>query len=86
MMAFPMNWAAAELAVEADGKRACRERSKIVALGLMPSSKGVGSYGIRTGPGLAADVPLFQRNQAVIRRTKRWSACAARSCRRPGTP
>jgi cobalt-zinc-cadmium efflux system outer membrane protein len=59
---------AAELGVEAAGKRARWERSKIVALGLMLSSKGVGTYGIRTGPGLAADVPLFQRNQGGIRR------------------
>ncbi len=61
---------AAELAVEAAAKRAGWERSKIVAFGLMLSSKGVGTHGVRSGPGLSGDIPLFHRNQGAISRAQ----------------
>jgi cobalt-zinc-cadmium efflux system outer membrane protein len=75
---------AAELAVQAAAKRASWERSRVVALGLVLSSKEVGSYGVRTGPGLALDLPFFQRNQGSIRRADAeveraaWQYLAAR--------
>lgn len=61
---------AAELAVQAAGKRAGWERSKILALGPALSSKGVGDHGVRTGPGFFLDLPLFHRNQGAISRAE----------------
>jgi outer membrane protein, heavy metal efflux system len=55
---------AAELQVEAAAKRARWERSRLTALvAPLLSVKDIGSSGIRAGPGLAAEVPLFDRNQ-----------------------
>jgi len=51
-----------ELGVAAAAERAKWERSRLVALGAILSSKEVGSYGVRTGPGLSADVPVFRAN------------------------
>lgn len=60
---------AAEIAIQAATQRARWERSRILALvGPLLSIKGVGAYGIRTGPGLFGDVPVFQRNQGGISR------------------
>jgi outer membrane protein, heavy metal efflux system len=59
---------AAELAVAAAGARAKWERSRLVALGLLLSSKEVGTSGVRTGPGVAVDVPIFQSNQGGVAR------------------
>lgn len=62
---------AAELSIEAAGRRLGWERSRILAF-IAPSlsSKGVGTAGIKTGPGLAAEVPLFNRNQGRISRAQ----------------
>ena len=59
---------AAELAVAAAGARAKWERSRLVALGLILSSKEVGTSGVRTGPGVSIDVPIFQSNQGAVSR------------------
>jgi cobalt-zinc-cadmium efflux system outer membrane protein len=59
---------AAELAVAAAGARAKWERSRLVALGLILSSKEVGSSGVRTGPGVSVDIPIFQSNQGSVSR------------------
>jgi outer membrane protein TolC len=34
----------------------------------MLSSKGIGTNGILTGPGLSAELPIFHRNQGLIAR------------------
>ncbi len=61
---------AAELSVEAALKRARWERSRAVAL-VTPllSVKGVGTAGIRSGPGLTAEVPYPNWNQGGVSRT-----------------
>ena len=59
---------AAELAVAAAGARAGWERSRLFTLGLLLSSKEVGTSGVRTGPGLSADIPIFQSNQGAVSR------------------
>jgi len=60
---------AAEIALEAALLRARWERSRIVSL-LAPllSVKGVGQPGIKAGPGLSADLPVFYRNQGGVAR------------------
>ncbi len=60
---------AAELNVEAIVKRAGWERSRIFA-SIMPalSTKRVGDSGIRSGPGIQLEIPLFHRNQGAISR------------------
>ena len=69
---------AAELAIQAAGRRAGWERSRFLALAPMLSTKGVGSNGIRSGPGLTVDVPLFQRNQGAVSRAQADAERAAR--------
>ena len=59
---------AAELAVQAAVRRAGWQRSRILALAPALSSKGVGDHGVRSGPGLSLDLPLFHRNQGAISR------------------
>ena len=59
---------AAELAVAAAGARAKWERSRLMALGLLLSSKEVGTSGVRTGPGVSVDIPIFQSNQGAVSR------------------
>lgn len=57
---------AAELAVAAAGARAKWERSRLMALGVMLSTKEVGAYGVRTGPGLSLDLPIFRTNAGTV--------------------
>ena len=59
---------AAELAVAAAGARASWERSRLMALGVILSSKEVGTSGVRTGPGVSVDIPIFQSNQGAVSR------------------
>jgi len=59
---------AAELAITAAAKRARWERSRYFVVAGQLSSKGIGSNGILTGPGLGAELPLFNRNQGLIAR------------------
>lgn len=58
----------AEIAIQAATKRAHWERSRIFVLAGMLSSKGIGTNGILTGPGLSAELPIFHRNQGLIAR------------------
>jgi len=60
---------AAEVQVEAAARRARWERSRVLAL-VTPllSVKDVGTAGVRAGPGLAAEIPLLQRNQGAVSR------------------
>jgi cobalt-zinc-cadmium efflux system outer membrane protein len=60
---------AAELAIQAATQKARWERSRILSL-VAPilSVKEVGSSGVRAGPGIAIDAPVFNRNQGSISR------------------
>jgi outer membrane protein, heavy metal efflux system len=60
---------AAELEIETTAQRAKWQRSRVLAM-VAPalSVKGVGTAGIRTGPGLNADIPILSRNQGQISR------------------
>jgi len=62
---------AAEIAVEGAGKRAGWERSKIFAI-IAPqlSTKEVGEAGLKSGPGVKVEIPLFNRNQGKISRAE----------------
>lgn len=53
---------ALELGIQAAAKRAGWEATRISQLSLLLNSKGIGTYGILTGPGFSADVPIFHRN------------------------
>src|SRR6266850_741707 len=60
---------AAELDIETTAARAKWQRSRVLAM-VAPalSVKGVGTSGIRSGPGLNAEVPVLSRNQGQISR------------------
>lgn len=53
---------AAEIGVIGAAKRADWESARIAQLSLLLSSKGVGSNGILTGPGISLEIPIFHRN------------------------
>lgn len=59
---------AAELAIEAAGKRAKWERSKIFSISALLDANAKGTKGFEAGPGVQADVPIFNRNQGGITR------------------
>lgn len=62
---------AAEMAIEAAGKHAGWERSRILAfVAPLLSTKGVGTSGIKSGPGVSVEIPLFNRNQGSISRAE----------------
>lgn len=59
---------ALELSVQAAAVRAKWERSRLVALGAILSSKEVGTNGVLTGPGVSADIPIFATHQGGVSR------------------
>lgn len=61
---------AGELAVEAAGARAKWERSRIVNVTAIAKEYGRGANGFEQGPGLAIDLPIFNRNQGNISRAE----------------
>jgi len=61
---------AGELAVEAAGARARWERSRIVNVMAIAKEYGRGANGFEQGPGLAIDLPIFNRNQGNISRAE----------------
>lgn len=62
---------AAELGVQATGERAGWERSRVFdLLAIQLSSKEIGDFGFKTGPGLSVEIPLFDRNQGGISRAE----------------
>ena len=62
---------AADLAVEAAGKRLGWQRTTTFAqVAPMFNTKGIGNSGIKTGPGLAGDIPIFNRGQGRISRAE----------------
>lgn len=59
---------AAEIAITAAAKRAKWERARFYVVTAQLSSKGIGTNGILTGPGLSAEIPILNRNQGLIAR------------------
>lgn len=59
---------AAEMAITTAAKRAKWERARFYVVTAQLSSKGVGTNGILTGPGLSAELPILNRNQGLIAR------------------
>lgn len=53
---------AAELSVIAATKRARWEKVRVAQLSVLLSAKGVGTYGILYGPGISAELPIFNQN------------------------
>lgn len=53
---------AAEIGVLGAAKRADWESARIAQLSLLLNSKGVGSNGILSGPGISLEIPIFHRN------------------------
>jgi len=59
---------AQEIAVAAAAQRAKWERSRWLVLAAILSSKEVGTYGVRTGPGVSADLPIFGTTRGSVAR------------------
>ena len=55
---------AAELAVEAAGRRLGWEESRVLALSAVLDANGNGDEGFELGPGVEVGLPIFDRNQA----------------------
>ena len=53
---------ALEIGILAAAKRADWEDARIAQLSFLLSSKGVGNYGVLTGPGFSAELPIFHQN------------------------
>jgi len=78
---------AAEVSVQAAAEKAKWERSQVLMM-LAPtlSIKEIGTDGLRAGPGLNMEIPIFSRNQGkisradaeVVRTAKRYAALRAR--------
>jgi cobalt-zinc-cadmium efflux system outer membrane protein len=69
---------AAELAIEAAGKRAKWERSRIFSLSAILDANAKGSEGFEAGPGFQAELPIFNRNKGGITRAEAEIERAAR--------
>lgn len=69
---------AAELAIEAAGKRAKWEQSKIFSISALLDANAKGTKGFEAGPGLLAELPIFNRNQGGISRAEAEIQRAAR--------
>lgn len=61
---------AAELGIEAAGKRAGLARSDVLALSALLDANGSGKEGFEMGPGLALELPLFGRNRGRLTRAE----------------
>lgn len=68
----------AELAIEAAGKRAKWERSKIFSITAILDANAQGKEGFEAGPGLAVELPIFNRNKGGITRAEAEIERAAR--------
>lgn len=68
----------AELAIEAAGKRAKWERSKILSISAVLDANAQGKEGFEAGPGLQAEIPIFNRNKGGISRAEAEIERAAR--------
>jgi cobalt-zinc-cadmium efflux system outer membrane protein len=61
---------AAEIAIEAAGKRAKWERSRIFAISAVLDANAQGKKGFEAGPGVAVELPIFNRNKGGITRAE----------------
>jgi len=61
---------AAELGIEAAGRRARWERSRVLTLIGILDGNGQGREGAEAGPGVNGEIPVFSRNQGAIRRAE----------------
>lgn len=69
---------AAEMAVAAAARRAGWERSRRVTLAAQLSVKEIGENGVKTGPGVSLDLPIFNHNQGLVARADAEVELAAR--------
>ncbi len=69
---------AAELAIESAQRRAKWERSRIATLSGILDMNGSGKKGFEAGPGINAEIPVFNRNQGGVRRADAEVERAAR--------
>ena len=69
---------ALEIGVVAAAARAKWERSRLVTLGAMLSSKEVGTSGVLSGPGLSGEIPIFRTNAGGVARADAEVEQAAR--------
>jgi cobalt-zinc-cadmium efflux system outer membrane protein len=69
---------AAQLAIEAAGRRAKWERSRILAVSAIAKEYGRGANGFEQGPGVQIELPIFNRNQGGISRAEAEIERAAR--------
>jgi outer membrane protein, heavy metal efflux system len=70
---------AAEMAIEAAGKRAKWERSKIFSISAILDANAQGKKGFEAGPGVLAELPIFNRNKGGITRAEAEIERAARN-------
>jgi cobalt-zinc-cadmium efflux system outer membrane protein len=61
---------AAQLAIEAAGRRAKWERSRILAVSAIAKEYGRGADGFEQGPGAQIELPVFNRNKGGISRAE----------------
>ncbi len=61
---------AAELAIEAAGRRARWERSRILSVSAIAKEYGRGANGWEQGPGAQIELPIFNRNQGGVARAE----------------
>jgi cobalt-zinc-cadmium efflux system outer membrane protein len=61
---------AAEIGIDAAAQRARWERSRVVTLMGILDGNGEGAEGAEVGPGVGAEIPIFNRNQGGIRRAE----------------
>jgi cobalt-zinc-cadmium efflux system outer membrane protein len=69
---------AAELAIEAAGKRARWERSRIFSISAILDANAKGTKGFEAGPGVQAELPILNRNRGGISRAEAEIERAAR--------
>jgi outer membrane protein, heavy metal efflux system len=69
---------AAELAIEAAGKRAKWERSRIFSISAILDANAKGTKGFEAGPGVQVELPIFNRNKGGITRAEADIERAAR--------
>jgi cobalt-zinc-cadmium efflux system outer membrane protein len=69
---------AAEIAIEAAGKRAKWERSRIFSISAILDANQRGTKGFEAGPGFQVELPIFNRNKGGITRAEAEIDRAAR--------
>ncbi len=68
---------AAELTIAAATQKGKWERSRLMLLSGLLSSKEVGTNGVLVGPGISVELPIFHRNQGMIKRADAEVAAAS---------